>query len=57
MSALSDIGKALLGSDIQAQATEAAQQLQVAVATAIALEAIVAIELFIVIVMLWKDRH
>lgn len=57
MSALSDIGKALLGSDIQAQATEAAQQLQVAVATAIALEAIVAIELFVVIVMLWKDRH
>jgi hypothetical protein len=60
MSVLGDIGKALLGqdlADVQAQAAEAGQQLQIAFSTLIALNAIMAVELFLILVMQWKERH
>lgn len=60
MSLLSDVGSALLGintAELQAQATAAEQQLQIAIGTMIALEAIIAIELFLLVVMGFKERH
>jgi hypothetical protein len=60
MSVLGDIGNAILGTDVtklQEQANEAADQLRIAISTMIALEAILALELFLLVVMQWKERH
>jgi hypothetical protein len=60
MSILSDIGASLLGTtvaDLQAQATVAETQLQLAIGTMIALEAIIVVELFLLVVMSFKARH
>lgn len=64
MSVLSDIGSALVQgvtgtsvSDIQAQAQAAEQQLTIAISTMIALQAIMAIELLLLMAMAWKERH
>lgn len=60
MSFLGDVGKALIGkdfADVQAQAAEAGSQLQIAFSTLIALQAIMALELFLLLVMSWKERH
>ena len=64
MSILADIGNSLIQattgqnlSDLQAQATAAEQQLQIAIGTMIALEAIIALELLVLVAMGWKERH
>jgi hypothetical protein len=61
---LSDIGNglvtALTGQSpaaLQAEATAAEQQLQIAIGTMIALEAIMALELLVLVAMGWKARH
>lgn len=64
MSVLSDIGAALTtavtGStpaQLQAQATAVEAQLQIAISTVVALQAIMVAELFLIMVMTWKNRH
>lgn len=64
MSLLSDIGngiiKAATGQDVEqltAQAQAAEQQLQIAIGTMIALEAVIALELLVILAMQWKERH
>jgi hypothetical protein len=60
MSFLSDAGKVLLGNtltDAQAQLDIAEQQLTIAFSTSIALQAIIAVQLFLILVMQWKERH
>jgi len=64
LSFLSDIGGSLVtavtGSnpaDLQAELTSAEQQLTLAVQTIIGLEVILALETFLVVVLLWKARR
>jgi hypothetical protein len=64
MSVFSDIGNALItaatGSspgELQAQAAQAEQQLSIAIATMIGLEAIIVFELLVLVAMSWKERH
>ncbi len=64
MSIFSDIGNALItattGSspqELQAQAAQAEQQLSIAIATMIGLEAIIVFELLILVAVSWKERH
>lgn len=61
---LSDLGsgliKAVTGQDpaqLQQQLSEAEAQLTMAVETMIGLQAIMAAELFLIVVLLWKERH
>jgi hypothetical protein len=61
---LSEIGNALITgitgtsvSELQAQASAVEQQLQIAIGTMIALEAIIAIELLFLVAVAWKERH
>lgn len=64
MSGLSDFGNGLIQAitgtnvaQLQAQATEVEQQLQVAIGTMIALQAITALSVILLVVMTWKERH
>lgn len=64
MSVFSDIGNALVtattGSspqELQAQAAQAEQQLSIAIATMIGLEAIIVFELLVLVVISWKEKH
>lgn len=64
MSLLTDIGNSLITgltgtspSDLQTQLTAAETQLQIAASTMLALEAIIAVELFLLVVMSFKERH
>lgn len=64
MSILTDLGNSLItaatGStpaELQAQAAQAEQQLTIAVATMIGLEAIIAFELLVIMAIVWKERH
>ena len=64
MSFLSSIGGSLVQAvtgtnpaDIQAEVTAAEQQLTLAVQTIIGLEVLIAAELFLAVVILWKGRH
>jgi len=64
MSLLSDIGNSIISaatgqdaSQLAAQAQAAEQQLQIAIGTMIALEAIIALELLVMVSMGWKARH
>lgn len=64
MSIFSDIGNALVTaatgqspSELQAQAAQAEQQLSIAIATMIGLEAIIVFELLILVVVAWKEKH
>ncbi len=60
MSILSDLGNAITGGQLdtlQAEAQQASQQLQVAIAAMIGLQAISALLLFLLVVMTWKERH
>jgi hypothetical protein len=61
---LSSIGNGLISaitgtsiSDLQAQASAAEQQLQIAIGTMIALEAIAVLELLFIAAIMWKERH
>jgi len=57
MSLLTDIATALTGTDVNAELENAQQQLTVAIGTMIGLEVIIALELFVLMVMTWKERH
>lgn len=64
MSILSDLGNGIIGAvtgsnpaELQAQISAAEQQLQIAIGTMIALEAIIALELLVLVAMGWKERH
>lgn len=60
MSVLSDIGNGIitgLTGQNPTQIQQDVQALQVAVGTIIALEAIIALELLVLVAMGWKERH
>jgi hypothetical protein len=63
-SLITDIGNSMItaitGTDpatLQAQATAAEANLEIAISAMIGLQAIVALELFIIMVTLWKERR
>jgi hypothetical protein len=64
MSIINDIGSSLLTSitgttpdQLSAQVTAAEQQIEMAIETIVGLEVIIAVELFLVVVLLWKRRE